>query len=77
MRQAKQCFFLLWVCLFLISFSTSTLASYASNYPEAIGIVQKGSSGTHVKWVQDMLNHLRLFSSSGWSFWYENISCCH
>lgn len=37
--------------------SSTVLAAYASPYAEPTILIQKGTYGTGVKWVQDMLNH--------------------
>ena len=43
--------------ILLISFSNVSYASYSSPYSEPYTLIKKGSTGTSVKWVQDMLNH--------------------
>lgn len=41
----------------LISFANISYASYSSPYAEPSILIKRGSTGTGVKWVQDILNH--------------------
>ena len=43
--------------ILLISFANISYASYSSPYTEPTTLIRTTSSGTGVKWVQDMLNH--------------------
>lgn len=40
-----------------ILFSSTSLAAYTSNYSEPTITLKRGTYGTGVKWLQDMLNH--------------------
>ena len=62
MKHTKQLFGLLLLGLFLFTIPSTTLASFISSYPEPTILVKKGSTGTNVKWIQDMLNHVRISS---------------
>ncbi len=43
--------------ILLVLSSTICFANYTSPYPEPTNYLKKGSSGSSVKWLQDMLNH--------------------
>lgn len=48
----------IFLCLFIfILFSSTVLAAYTSSYSEPTILLKKGTYGTGVKWLQDMLNH--------------------
>lgn len=58
MKLNKTLFFITTLLLTIaISFSSKVFASYTSSYAEPSILIKKGSYGTGVKWVQDMLNH--------------------
>lgn len=42
---------------FILLFGNITLAAYTSTYSEPTILIKKGTYGTGVKWLQDMLNH--------------------
>ena len=48
---------IIFLCLIsLLLFSSVSLAAYTSNYAEPSISLRKGTYGTGVKWLQDMLN---------------------
>ena len=48
---------IIFLCLIsLLLFSSVSLAAYTSNYAEPSILLRKGTYGTGVKWLQDMLN---------------------
>lgn len=44
--------------ILLVLFSSISFASYTSNYSEPTITLKRGTYGTGVKWLQDMLNHV-------------------
>ena len=62
MKSIKLFGTLLLLLFLVLSFSPNTLATYISPYSEPYTLVKKGDIGNSVKWVQDMLNQVRLFS---------------
>ena len=53
----KHVFIMILLGMLLILSSTVCFASYSSPYIEPTTCIKKGSTGSNVKWIQDMLNH--------------------
>lgn len=55
--KIKNSIFILCILCFTFLLSSFVCAAYTSSYAEPYSLLRKGSYGTGVKWLQDMLNH--------------------
>lgn len=55
--KIKNSVFILCVLCFTFLLSSFVCAAYTSSYAEPSALLRKGTYGTGVKWLQDMLNH--------------------